>query len=258
MRATHTFATHLLRRRDAPGAALSGRGCTLWGMTEALDGLWAMASSQEGLRRWVEAQGPLAPLAFFLVEVAQVIFSPLPGGLLPAAGAMAFGPWAALGLSLAGVASGSAVVFGLARRWGRPLVCRLLKPETVERYAGVLAARRGLWLCVVVAIPILPGDAVCAVAGLSALSFRRFMVASTLGRVPSTVLTIMLADELTTAPAWALPVVALAIGTVLAAGLVNRARVEGWVLALASEGVGRRQRRCWRLTRGVTWIRFSW
>ncbi len=109
-----------------------------------------------------------------------MILSPLPGGLLPAVGALAFGPWMALALTLGGVAAGSMVVFALARRWGKPLVRRLLKPQTIERYTGVLAARGGLWLFVIVAIPVLPGDAVCALAGLSSISFRRFIAASTL------------------------------------------------------------------------------
>src|SRR5688500_11163165 len=108
--------------------------------------LWAAVTSPEGLRQLVEGYGLLAPLAFFLAEAAQVVCSPLPGGLLPPVGALAFGPWAALALSLSGCALGTAAVFGLARRCGRPLVQRLVKAETIERYAAVLAARGGLWL----------------------------------------------------------------------------------------------------------------
>ena len=201
---------------------------------DGMAGLWAALTSPEGLRQLVEGYGLLAPLAFFLAEAAQVVFSPLPGGLLPPVGALAFGPWAALGLSLGGCALGAAVVFALARRCGRPLVQRLVKAETIERYAGVLAERGGLWLFLAVAVPVFPGDAICAMAGLSSISFLRFMVVSTLARVPSTVLGIFLATELAealpAAPGWVLPAALAGLGAVAMALLAQRSRMEGWLL----------------------------
>jgi uncharacterized membrane protein YdjX (TVP38/TMEM64 family) len=197
--------------------------------------LWAAATSPEGLRHLVEGYGMLAPLAFFLAEAAQVVFSPLPGGLLPPVGALAFGPWAALALSLGGCAAGSVVVFALARRCGRPLVQRLVKAETIDRYAGVLSARGGLWLFLVVAVPVFPGDAVCAIAGLSSISFARFIALSTLARVPSTALGIFVATELTeltelsATPGWLWLVMLLVLGAVVAA-IAQRSRVEAWLL----------------------------
>jgi uncharacterized membrane protein YdjX (TVP38/TMEM64 family) len=165
------------------------------------------ATSPEALRRWVEGYGMLGPLAFFLAEAAQVVFSPLPGGLLPP------------------VAVGAAIVFLLARRFGRPLVRRLVPAETIDRYAGVLAAKGGLWLFVVMAVPVFPGDAICAMAGLSSLTFGRFMAVSTLGRLPSTALGIFLATELSTAPGvpgWVLPVVGVGLAAVVIGGAFQR------------------------------------
>jgi uncharacterized membrane protein YdjX (TVP38/TMEM64 family) len=202
--------------------------------TESAETLWAVATSQDRLSQWVEGFGLLAPLAYFLAEAAQVIFSPLPGALLPPVGALAFGPWAALALSLAGCAVGAAVVFALARRCGRPLVRRLLKPHTLERYTGVLADRGGFWLFLVFAIPILPGDATCALAGLSSIPFQRFIVFSTLGRAPSTALAILLAAELSTAPAWAVPIAALALAAGFTVTLAHRSRIEAWLLRPAA------------------------
>lgn len=198
------------------------------------DGVWAVATSPERLRQWVESLGLLAPLVFFLAEAAQVIVSPLPGGLLHPVGAVAFGPWVAFGLSLGGCTTGAAAVFLLARRYGRSLVQRLLAPPTIERYTGVLTARGGLWLFLVLAIPVLPGDAVCAIVGLSSMSFRRFLAVSTLGRALSTALAIGVAAELSAAPAWATPIAALAIAAVLTIAFAHRSRVEAWLLRSAN------------------------
>jgi uncharacterized membrane protein YdjX (TVP38/TMEM64 family) len=200
----------------------------------ALAGAWSAAtailSSPEPLRAWVQGLGPWAPLVFFLAEAAQVIAAPLPGSVLPPAGALAFGPWPALGLSVAGTAAGSMVVFGLARRWGRPLAERLVPAETIDRYTAVVAAGGGVGLGLVFLVPVLPGDAVCAVAGLSRLSLARFLVCSTLGRLPVTVLTVFLAAELPAGPAWLGPAVLLAGGAALLLAVTLRPRLEAWLL----------------------------
>jgi uncharacterized membrane protein YdjX (TVP38/TMEM64 family) len=200
----------------------------------ALAGAWSAASatlsSPEHLRAWVEGLGPWAPLAFFLAEAAQVIAAPLPGSVFPPAGALAFGPWPALGLSVAGTAAGSLVVFVLARRWGRPLAERLAPAETIDRYTAVVSAGGGIWLALVFLVPVLPGDAVCAVAGLSRLSLGRFLVLSTLGRLPVTALTVFLAAGLATGPVWLGPATVLVAGAALALAVALRPRLEAWLL----------------------------
>jgi membrane protein DedA with SNARE-associated domain len=155
---------------------------------------------------------------------------------------VAFGPWAALALSLGGSAAGAAVVFALARRWGRPLVERLVRSETVDHYTALFAAGSGVWLFLAFVIPFLPGDALCALAGLSPVSFRRFLVLSTLGRAPSTALSIVVA-ELSAGPTWVWPGAALALAAALGFALVNRSRAEAWLVRRAAAGTGPRGRR---------------
>ena len=212
-----------------PTAGARARGV---GAVEALEDVGQVGGWDAGITDEVE-QHLNEALAFFLAEAAQVVFSPLPGGLLPPVGALAFGPWAALALSLGGCVVGSVVVFALARRCGRPLVQHLVRAETIERYAGVLSARGGLWLFLMVAVPVFPGDAVCAIAGLSSISFMRFMALSTLARVPSTALAIFVATELTElslAPGWLWLVLLLGLGAVAVATVAQRSRMEAWLL----------------------------
>jgi uncharacterized membrane protein YdjX (TVP38/TMEM64 family) len=199
-----------------------------------------VVTSPERFRAWVEGFGPWAPLVFFVAEVVQVIVSPIPGSVLPPVGAAAFGSWAALALSLGGNAAGAAVVFALARRWGRPLVARLVQPDTLDRYTALFAAGSGVWLFLAFVLPFLPGDALCALAGLSPVPFRRFLVLATLGRVPSTALSIVLVAELSAGPAWVWPAAALALAAALGVAFVNRSRVEAWLVRRATAGTGPR------------------
>ena len=91
-----------------------------------------------GIRDWVLSFGAFAPIVYVLVVVAQVIVSPIPAGPVTFAGAMIFGVPQGLALSMAGSVVGSVIVFTAARRWGEPLVIRLVGEETFYKYSGRL------------------------------------------------------------------------------------------------------------------------
>ncbi|MGH8872682.1 MAG: TVP38/TMEM64 family protein [Acidimicrobiia bacterium] len=158
--------------------------------------------SPEAFRIWVEGFGAWGPVVYLLAQAAQVIVVPIPGALFPPVGALAFGPWPALGLSLAGMALGSAVVFLAARRWGRPLAVRLVGADRIHRYQNLMTARGGILIWLVFMLPLLPDDAMCALAGLSGISFRRFMLIATVGRVPAVAAGVFAMAGLEGAPAW--------------------------------------------------------
>jgi uncharacterized membrane protein YdjX (TVP38/TMEM64 family) len=153
-----------------------------------------------------------------MAQAAQVVVVPVPGTLFPPVGALAFGPWPALGLSVAGLALGSALVFLIARRWGRPLAVRMVGGDRLHRYESVIAARGGLLLWLVFLLPLLPDDAVCALAGLSAISFRRFMVIAVIGRIPAVAAGVFGMAGLEGAPAWVWAATALGFVLMVWAG----------------------------------------
>src|SRR5205807_3061503 len=99
--APHRMRWHLLLALAAAAsigaAAAAGWAWNAWGAAIApfLDG------SPDAFHRWVRDLGAWAPAIFVLVTVAQVVVAPIPGGALPPVAALAFGPWAALALSLA-------------------------------------------------------------------------------------------------------------------------------------------------------------
>ena len=154
-----------------------------------IGGWWAGFSetmaTPDAIRAWVEGLGAWGPIGYLLAQAAQVVVVPIPGTLFPPVGALAFGPWPALALSLVGMALGSAVVFLVARKWGRPLAIRLAGADRIQRYESLMTARGGLLIWLVFLLPFLPDDAVCALAGLSGIGFRRFMVIATVGRIPA-------------------------------------------------------------------------
>lgn len=182
------------------------------------EGFRSTLMTPDGFRAWVEGLGAMGPVAFLLAQAVQVILVPIPGALFPPVGALAFGPWLALGLSLAGMAVGSAVVFLVARRWGRPLALKLVGAERIHRYENLMTARGGLLIWLVFLLPLLPDDAICVLAGISGISFRRFMLIASLGRVPGVAAGVFTMAGLQGAPAWVWALVAVVFAAILWAG----------------------------------------
>jgi uncharacterized membrane protein YdjX (TVP38/TMEM64 family) len=190
-----------------------------------------------GIRDWVLSFGAFSPVVYVLVAVAQVIVSPIPAGPVTFAGAMIFGVPQGLALSMAGSVVGSVLVFAAARRWGEPLVMRLLGEETFYKYSGRLDSQ-GWWLFAILLVPFMPDDAVCALAGLSAVTFRRFLFFMVVGRLPGATLTALLASDLVTRSSAGWIVAGMILVALLALGFVYRKRLESWILRRADEGRG--------------------
>jgi uncharacterized membrane protein YdjX (TVP38/TMEM64 family) len=189
----------------------------------------AIFASPEQFRAWVRGFGIWAPAVFWLVQVAQVIAAPIPGGLIVVAGTALFGVVPGLALSLSGVFVGSLVLFAAARRWGRPLVSRLVGEEAVQRYAGIVERAGGWWLFLAFLLPFMPDDALVALAGLSGMSYGRFLLLTTLGRLPMMALTGYVAVGVLSASlaVWVAAAVAAALATALA--LRRRTRLNRWL-----------------------------
>lgn len=163
-----------------------------------LGALWQTLSPPDRVRVFFEGFEAWGPLVFFSIQAIRVVVPFVPAGPLIMVGVAVFGPWWGFALSLLGGFGGSVSVFLLARRFGRPMVVRLVGEKTLEKHAGKMGAD-GRWMLGALMMPLpAAGDAVCALAGLSEISLGRFAVLNLLGRIPYTALTVLLASGLNT------------------------------------------------------------
>ncbi|GCF13935.1 hypothetical protein Harman_18700 [Haloarcula mannanilytica] len=137
------------------------------------------------LRRQLAAFGAFAPHTFVALQTLQVLLAPIPGQLLGGVGGYLFGVRAGTAYSLLGVCLGSAAAFTLARRYGRPYVERVTRPETLARWDQFLARNGLVGLFVLFLLPTFPDDLLCFVAGISDLRLRTFLALVAVGRAPS-------------------------------------------------------------------------
>lgn len=132
----------------------------------------------------LRAFGPWAVVVSLVLMVAQSVIAPLPGSLLAAANGVVFGVWWGTLLSYAGGMLGAAASFGLARWIGRSAVERRLTPQQLAQ-VNKLSDAHGFWVVLVARVtPIISLDLIGYLAGLSRMSFRRYMLANAIGVAP--------------------------------------------------------------------------
>lgn len=129
-----------------------------------------------------------ASFIFIGLQVLQVIAAPLPGEVSGFVGGVFFGTARGILYSTVGLTIGSWLAFSLARVSGRPLVEKIVAPETIKRYDYVMK-HRGLFLAFLMfLIPGFPKDILCYILGLGHMSHRDFLIVSTIGRLFGTTL----------------------------------------------------------------------
>jgi len=152
-------------------AALAGGGLFLY-----RSGFFAACASPEALEAYILRFSPYAHLVFFLIQFLSVVLAPIPSNISALAGGVLFGTWPAFLLTMAAVVGGSVLVFALARSLGQSFVDRLVDQRLSEKYRRLLHTKTTSFLALAFLFPYFPDDILCILAGLTPISFRRFVV----------------------------------------------------------------------------------
>ena len=165
--------------------------------------IYGFLSNPEQVRSWIEGLGAWGPIAIIFLEMIQALLAPIPGQAIEAVSGYLYGPWLGTLYPLIGMAMGSLITFLLARRFGRPLVVKLIGQQSMARLDDLV--RRGgapffflIWL-----LPFAPDDLACVAAGLTPMPVGQFMVLMLLGRAPGVFVSVYVgANAAQIAPVW--------------------------------------------------------
>jgi uncharacterized membrane protein YdjX (TVP38/TMEM64 family) len=149
--------------------------------------IWAfmrILADRQAVVAYLEQFGFVALLLLIVALMIQVILTPVPGHALIIGCGYVYGFGIGLCINLAATVVASQGAFFLARWAGRPVVERLTPAKTLRKWNDVTAEKGLLFFLLAFMLPIFPADVMNYVAGLSALSGRRFFVANVLGRLP--------------------------------------------------------------------------
>lgn len=133
------------------------------------------AQVEAALEAWrTNPPPPSGVAAAVIVLLATDIFLPIPSSLVSTLAGWQLGALGGTAAAWTGMSLGAVIGFGLARRYGQPLVAWLTRPADLERTRR-LADRFGPLLLVLGrGVPVL-AEATVLLVGMHGLSWRRFL-----------------------------------------------------------------------------------
>jgi uncharacterized membrane protein YdjX (TVP38/TMEM64 family) len=182
--------------------------------------MWALGEIDlNQLQRWLDTWGIWAPIAYIAIYAIATVMI-LPSTALNLAGGALFGPWlGTFWTSLAAILAAIAA-FAFTRTVGREAVAKRLAGRWQTMDAEV---KRGgcFYMFAIRLIPVMPYGLVNFAAGLTSVSFKDYVVGTTLGTVPSVLPFVLLGSSglqaIRTGDIWPL-LLALALTGMLVAG----------------------------------------
>jgi len=140
------------------------------------------------LKEMITSFGPYSPLIYILLQLSQVVATPIPGGAVEFLGGYLFGVKAGLLYSMIGSIVGSWLAFSMARLFKRWAVEKFVSPKTMKKFDYLIGHEGVILSFLLFLIPGFPKDALCYILGLTPMHLGIFLIISTIGRIPGTLM----------------------------------------------------------------------
>jgi uncharacterized membrane protein YdjX (TVP38/TMEM64 family) len=150
--------------------------------------LWNLFQDHHRSKEFILSFGAYSPLAYILLQVAQVVVAPIPGEAIEFLGGYLFGVKAGLIYSMIGLILGSWLAFSLARIFEKWAVEKFVSPKTMKKFDYLIGHEGAILSFLLFLIPVFPKDALCYILGLTPMHLGVFLIISTMGRIPGTLM----------------------------------------------------------------------
>ena len=133
--------------------------------------------SAQALHHFLASFGYWSVFIFILIQIVQVVIPIIPGGITLAVGVVAFGPVYGFIYNYIGIVIGSVINFLLARRYGKSFILSVVSQKTYDKYIGWIdkGTQFDRFFALAILFPIAPDDFLCLLAGLTKMTFKKFI-----------------------------------------------------------------------------------
>ncbi len=157
--------------------------------------MWYYISSflvdKEAVRAIVDSYGIFAPIIFILIQIFQNIVAPIAHYPILIAGGFIFGVVKGFLLNWIGTTIGTILVILLAKKYGRPLVEKMISKRFIDKYDGLIKKLSPFGLFIIYFLPGFPDDEISYLIGLSNMPMRNIIIAIILGKTGGATLSYM-------------------------------------------------------------------
>lgn len=183
------------------------------------------------LKSWIIDFGAYHILMFILVQAVQVIIFIIPGELVEIGAGYLFGTTMGSIYSILGIAIGSAVSFMIARFLGYDFVKKVVPKQMFNTLKDFVKEdeRSGTVLFLLFFIPGTPKDALAYFAGITPVSYWKFILISMFARLPAIVFSAYIGANIGEKNYTLAFTVAVIAGIFFLVGFVYRNKILRWI-----------------------------
>jgi len=164
----------------------------MWVYREPLIASLQWFSDMDAVIVSIKGYGLWGPAILFVLFILQTFLAFIPGQALMVSSGYIYGFTGGILITWISLVVGGQAAFWLARRYGRPFAEKWVSASVLDRW-DKSAAGQGIGFYVIsLVLPLFPNDAMCYVAGLGKMSFRRFLVANIVGRGIASFMTVVI------------------------------------------------------------------
>jgi len=186
--------------------------------------------SPEAIRDWVADKSPYSELVFLALQMTSVIVAPIPSNVMATAGGLLFGFPKGFVSTIAAVTLGSLTTFTLAKLLGREAVQRLLATKLDPKYMDLLQRKQDVFLWMAFLFPFFPDDMICILAGLTDISYPKFIAIVLLARPWGLLFASALGGSALSLPGWSIPILAILLAGLFYLGMKYGDRIEETIM----------------------------
>ncbi len=134
---------------------------------------------------FINSFGNLSWLIYIFIITIETVLAPLPAIIIYSAGSLAFGPLLGGILTLLGNVLGASICYFIAKRYGGFYFERLIGKKKLAQFHNY-SEKYGVWVLFILRLnPITSSDIFNYLAGFIKISYKKFILATTLGLIPT-------------------------------------------------------------------------
>ena len=168
-------------------------------------------SDPNQIKELVLSYGHYSTLVFVILQILQIIIFFIPGEVVQFAGGYIFGPYLSFLLCIIGVVIGSAITFSISRKFGKPLLEKIVHKDSLwivrkledakhhreEKHPNKKKKRHPKTIIFILyMIPGIPKDILGYISGIADISLKEFLIVSTIARSPALFVSCFFGDKL--------------------------------------------------------------
>lgn len=178
------------------------------------------------LKDLIMSYGKYGVFIFLILQVLQVVAFFIPGEFVQVAAGYIYGSFLGSILSILGITVGSIIAYMISMVCGKPLVDKIASKKELKFFRRILnLGNINSVVFLVYLIPGIPKDILSYICGISSISLKKFIIYSTLGRLPGIIISSYFGAKIYSENKIILIIIAISMGLLFFIGIFRGEKI---------------------------------